>query len=246
MITCYMGRPDEHTLIVANGRVVRQGRAVSCLVTSRRRVLAVPGCSIMTRMSFSARSSDMQPVDIEGELAYKVVSPVKAASNFDFSIDPKTNSHISDGPGSLRRAVLCIARDLVRDEISRASTEQILGKEHTIGRAVLIRLRHSPRLREMGVRPLDVFVRELRMRPETIKLIEDKAAVKCVSEMTLAHGGSDALTWKPSAEETTEGGEHSAGMECNDNCPFRYLCGDYHNEVRGGTARCTLFRELST
>jgi len=248
MITCYRGRPEEHTMVVQNGKVVMQGRALNCFVTKRRHVLAVPGACMTTRMSFPARSSDMHPVGIEGELVYKIVSPSRAAASFDFSVDPKTSAHISDGPAALRRAVISITRDLVRDEVSRMRVESVLGREPTVGRAVLVRLRHSCRLRELGVRPMDVFIKELKVSPDTARVVEEKMVLKCVSSETLLPGMGHAVAWTPPVDA---GPQHmndgvSAGMECTDSCPFRHFCGDYRSEVRDGKAWCTLFREFST
>jgi len=248
MITCYRGRPEEHTMVVQNGKVVMQGRALNCLVTRRRHVLAVPSACLTVRMSFPARSSDMQPVGIDGDLVYKVVSPSRAAANFDFSVDPKTSTHTSDGPASLRRAVMSITRDLVRDEISRMRVESIIGREPTVGRAVLVRLRHSSRLREIGVRPIDVFIKELKVSPDTTRTVEERMVLNCVSGETITSGKGHAVASNPPAE----GGSlpmhdgASAGMECTDSCPFRHLCGDYRADVKDGKAWCTLFREFST
>ena len=248
MITCYRGRPEEHTMIVQNGKIVMQGRALNCIVTKRRHVLAVPGACLTARMSFPARSSDMQPVGIDGELVYKVVSPSRVAANFDFSVDPKTSTHTSDGPASLRRAVMSITRDLVRDEVSRMRVESILGREPTVGRAVLVRLRHSSRLRELGVRPMDVFIKELKVNSDTARTVEERMVLNCVSGETMTPGKGHAVAWNPPAEggspPVNDGA--SAGMECTDNCPFRHLCGDYRSDVRDDKAWCTLFREFST
>jgi regulator of protease activity HflC (stomatin/prohibitin superfamily) len=248
MISCYRGRPEEHTMVVQDGKVVMQGRALNCLVTKRRHVLSVPGACLTVRMSFAARSSDMQPVGIDGDLVYKVVSPSRAAANFDFSVDPKTGAHTSDGPVSLRRAVMSITRDLVRDEVSRMRVESIIGREPTVGRATLIRLRHSSRLRELGVRPMDVFIKELKVSHDTTRSVEERMVLNCVASETITPGTGHAVARNPPAEGESRHMHDgaSAGMECTDNCPFRHLCGDYRADVRDGKAWCTLFREFST
>lgn len=247
IVARYRGWPNEYNMVVSDGRVVKQGRAITCVVTRRSRVLAVPVGDLTASMSVSARSSDLQPVHLEGELTFRVTSPAKAASAFDFAVSPMTGEHTSDGPKQLRRAALQITRDILRDELSRMSVERMLGSEPVIGKAVLVRLGHSSRLRELGVRPLNVFVKDLVLRPDMTRAIEEKATVACISGLALAHGGSAAMSLKPPNRGTPEPEyEHSTGMECTDSCPFRDVCRDYQNEVRGGRAWCTLFREFST
>ncbi len=231
--------------MVENGRVVRHGRAMDCMVTRRRRVIAVPRVSVTARMGFSARTSDMQSVDVDGEVMYRIVSPMRAASTFDFTVDPRTNEHLSDGPTAIRRTVLSVARDLMRDEISRMGAERVLGREPEVGRAVLIRLRHSPRLRELGVRPVDVFIKELGMKPETVRAIEGRTALRCAAEVTVAQGTGAAQPWRPMEHGAPSDDGVSTGVECTEDCPFRHMCGDYMDHFRDGKAWCTLFREFS-
>lgn len=248
MITRYRGRADEHTMIVKDGQVEKHGRGMSCLVTKRRHVMAVPGAHLSAHLKFPARSFDMQPVEIEGDLTYRIVSPSRAATSFDFSVDPKTGTYLSGGPSSLRRAVVSIARDLARDEISRMNIDGVLGGEPAVGRAILVRMRHSPRLRELGVRPMDVFVKELRVSPEIARTIERRMMLAPMPSAAAGPGSDVSFAWRPQQERGAEaaGDDQSLGMECTDSCPFRHLCGDYMNEFKEGKAWCTLFREFST
>jgi len=177
---------------------------------------------------------------------YKIVSPIKAASCFDFTVDPRTNEHTSDGLTEVRKAVVSVTRDLLRDEMSRIGVERVLGKEPDIGRAVLIRLRHSPRLRELGVRPVDVFIKDLKVRPDTVKALEGRMTISCAQQVAMPQGTDAGLPWQSKQTEPPQDDDASSGMECTEDCPFRHMCGDYMDDLRGGKAWCTLFREFST
>lgn len=248
MIIRYRGRPDEHTMIVKNGQIERRGRGLTCFVTRQRHVMAVPGACLSAHIKFSARSSDMQQVDIDGDVTYRVVSPSKAAEAFDFSVDPRTGTYLSGGPSSLRRVIISIARDLARDELSRMGIQGVLGREPVVGRAVLVRLRHSPRLRQLGVRPVDVFIRELRVSPEIARSIEKRVVLTPMPSTTSGPASDMSLAWTPPSERvpSVTGDDQPHGMECTDSCPFRHVCGDYMNEFSSGKAWCTLFREFTT
>lgn len=248
MIRYYSGRPDEHVLVYRNGRVVRGGPGLSCLVTPGSRVAAVPRSISEARLAFTARSADRHRVRVEGDLMFRIALPAKAAASFDFVVGFGAGDAKGDGVGRLSKSVVAIARDILRDEISHMLAAKLLSAEADLGRTTLIRLRHSPGLRAFGVQPVNVFIKDLRMAAEVVDSIEAEALDGMRMRAVLDAGGSPSFPEPPPPETddflSEEEGVHRT--ECTDDCPFRYLCEDYRRNLSSGKAWCTLFREFTT
>lgn len=241
--------PNEHVLVYKNGRLVRGGPGMSCLVTPGSRVAVVPRTIAEARLSFTARSSDRHRARVEGEVMFRVAVPAKAAATFDFVIRPGTEGGRTDGLETLSKSVAAVARDILRDEIVHMPAERVLAAEAALGRTTLIRMRHSPAIRAFGVQPVNVFIRDLRMSSEVVSCLEAEALENTKMRAIVSAGGSPSFPEPPppDAEEyTVRGDDDVHRTECTDECPFRHLCDDYKRSLSGGKAWCTLFREFTT
>ena len=242
--------PSDHVLQYVRGRLVREGRGLSFLyVPQLTRIVSVPLGSIEARFEFRERSSDFQRVRVEGEVVYKVTSPRKAASVADFTVGGGTREARSDGASALRRQVLAVARDILRDELATMPVEQALKSGTSLGRSTRIRMMHSRHLRGLGVTVLAVFVKEIRGPSELVRALEaghmERLTVgtghSACDSMLIARGQSATRD----ASGVNRTGDPGHSIECNANCPFRHMCEDFMSDVSGGKAWCTLFREFS-
>jgi regulator of protease activity HflC (stomatin/prohibitin superfamily) len=148
----------------------------------------------------------------------------------------------------LRRRIIAVVRDVIRDETSRMPSEDLLKSESTIGRSALIRLRSAANLRRIGVVPVGVFVRAVKLPPEINNAIEARALQRTAMKVELGAAIGDSQAWQAPAREAQEPSalDYSTGMECTEECPFRLWCGDYMSNMKDGKFWCTLFHEFST
>jgi hypothetical protein len=241
--------PSDHVIEYVRGRVVREGRGLNFLYMPQiTKIVSVPLSSNDARFEFRERSSDFQRVRVEGEVVYKVTNPRRAASMLDFTVRRSAEDMRSEAAALLRRRVLAVAQDIVRDELSSMPIRQALLSGTTLGRSARIRMSHSRQLRDMGVTVISVFVKEVRGPSEVAKAMEagnmEKAVVggdQTACDSLLVARGPGPERHGPA--RVVEGPPPS--IECNASCPFRHMCEDFMSDVRDGRAWCTLFKEFS-
>lgn len=241
--------PSDHVIEYVRGRVVREGRGLSFLYLPQiTKIVSVPLSSTDARFEFHERSSDFQRVRVEGEVVYKVTNPRRAASMLDFTVKRSAEDVRSEAAATLRRRVLAVTRDIVRDELSRIPVKQVLLSGTNLGRSTGIRMAHSRQLRDVGVTIIGVFVKDVRGPPEVAKAVEAEHMEKVVvrADQTAYDAllvARDSGAGKHAAAHAVDGSPPS--IECNATCPFRHMCEDFMSDVRDGRAWCTLFREFS-
>ena len=250
ILSHHRAAPSEHVMEYVRGRLVKEGRGLSFLyVPQMTRIVSVPLEPAEARFEFRERSSDFQRVRVEGEVVYKVTSPRKAALATDFTVGCDAGAAHPCGVNALRRRVLAVTRDTLRDELGAMSLEQAIKSGTSLGRSTRIRMTHSRHLRELGVTVLAVFVREIRGPPELVKAIEAEHLGKMAIRTDPAVCDSLLMARDQNAERGVRNVNGASGpghsIECNADCPFRHMCEDYMSDVRGGRAWCTLFREFS-
>ena len=239
----------DHVIEYVGGRPVREGRGLSFIyLPSRTNIVSVPVGSKDVRFDFRERTSDFQRIRVEGEIIYRVTSPRKAASSIDFTVRGRAKEVLDEPTAMLRRRVLSVTRDVLRDELGRLSLKEALTSGTQLGRSIRIRMSHSHHLKEIGVSVIGVFVKEVRGPPDMAKALE----AACVGQATMATdpGAFDTLLVARSRDvrdgaDAAKTGGHASSIECNESCPFRHMCEDYMGSIRGGKAWCTLFREFS-
>ncbi|UCE91451.1 MAG: SPFH domain-containing protein [Methanobacteriota archaeon] len=241
--------PSDHVIEYVRGRPVREGRGLSFLYVPRiTRVVSVPLGSTEARFEFRERSSDFQRVRVEGGVVYKVANPRRAAAAIDFTVDRTAGCARQEARALLRRRVLAVARDILRDELAGIPIKEALTSATNLGRSTRIRMMHSRHLKELGVVVMAVFLKEVRGPPELAKAMEaeqmDRIALRAVPP-----GCDTLLVSREPCANLSDGADDVGGpapsIECNANCPFRHMCEDFMSDVRGGKAWCTLFREFS-
>lgn len=245
----YDAGPSDHVIKYVRGRAVQEGRGLSLFyIPQLTRVVSVPVGFMEAPFEFRERSSDFQRVRVAGEVVYKVTNPRRAGSAADFTVNRGGDHGRSAATAILRRRVVAIAREIVRDELSAMPIREAMMCGTKIGRSTRIRMNHSRWLRDIGVNVAAVFIREVRAPPEVVKALETEH----LGTITIRAGQTayDALLVARNAgasrdaipEDSTSPPEP---IECTATCPFRYMCEDFMGDVRGGKAYCTLFREFS-
>jgi hypothetical protein len=247
----YSGGPTDHVMKYVRGRMVEEGRGLSFVYAPRiTRVVSVPGHSIDARFKFPARTSDLLPVELEGDITFRITEPALAASALDFTVQPGRGNR--DAISTVKRRLLSVARDLMRDEMKRIGTRDALVVSESLGRSTRIRMSHSRFVRAMGVTVMNVAVSTVCVPEEMTRAIEEDSMERVLLEPNrMASGDSLLMTAYGRGQVTPQ--RHRDGparrmrsVECTESCPFRGVCRDFMANLVDGIPRCTLFREFST
>ena len=235
------------------GTKVEEGRGLSFIYVPRTtRIVSVPGHSIDARFSISARTSDFLPVELEGDITFRITDPGLAASVLDFSVRPGGAKGGRDAVSIVKRRMLSVARDLLRDEMKRIRTRDALTASDSLGRSTRIRMSHSRFLRAMGVTVMNVAVSTVCVPEEMTRAFEEDSIERALLEPhSTASGDSLLMTAYGRGQATPQGRRDGTArrmhsVECTESCPFRGVCRDFMANIVDGIPRCTLFREFST
>ncbi|MDH3365896.1 MAG: SPFH domain-containing protein [Thermoplasmata archaeon] len=245
----HSGAPSEHVVKYVRGKPAMEGRGLDFLyLPSITKIVSVPTHSLDASFAFEGRTSDFQPLRVEGEVVYRITAPRKAAAILDFTVRQKAKGRRNNHLAVLKRRVLGIARSMMVDELSGMTVRKALTASSELGRSVKIRMSHSRQLNDMGVSILGVHVMSVECPAHVAEAIE--AENLKLSILTSQSSGNMLLTAHSDGQVEPRGGEgdgsSAPSIQCTDNCPFRGLCGDFMRNMRGGRAWCTLFHEFST
>ena len=245
MLRRFAAAPSEYVLRYTRGELEQEGLGLNFLYNPRTTaVVCVPMTTLDASFTFSERSADFQPLDIEGEIVYRVYDPKKAAAAIDFSVRPGESRSRDTALRALRKRVVSVARDLTRDEVSSRSVEEAASAATDIGRSVKIRMTHSSLLAATGIRVMGVHLKRIRPPSEVVSALETGYLDSVAAKARDGHG-TPLLLAGPQMAGRSDGIQASGepgSVPCTDSCPFRHMCGDYMENVRDGNARCTLFR----
>ena len=247
MLRRFSAAPSEYVMRYSRGELEHQGLGLSFLYNPRTTtVVSVPVTSIDATFAFTERSSDFQPLDIEGDIVYRIVDPKKASTIIDFSVGRCDGGSRDAAFKALRKRVVGVARDLTRDEFRNLTAEEAASAATDVGRSVKIRMAHSSLLAAMGVRVMGVHLKKVKAPSEIVSALETHyldsitRGGRIGEAPPLLLAGSQLSDRASSMPDSREPGS----VACTDSCPFRHMCGDYMANSREGSARCTLFREF--
>ncbi len=98
-------RATGHVFYLKNGRVSDKGLAYRGLIGPKTTVAVVPTTPQILDFSVEARTQDKQSLTVTGDLKI-TLSPKTAVAKFDFTVDPKQGSYLSQWEQTLRAIVI--------------------------------------------------------------------------------------------------------------------------------------------
>ena len=245
MLRRFAAAPSEYVMKYSRGELEQEGLGLNFLYHPRTTtVVCVPMASMDASFAFTERSSDFQPLSIEGDIYYRIADPRKAASVIDFSTRHGGTGSRDAAMRSLRKRVVGVARDLARDEVKCITAEEAASAATDVGRALRIRMAHSSLLAATGVRVMGVPLRKIKAPSEVVSALETHYLDSITRESRPGEAPPLLLAGSQLSRGANDmGASHEPGsVACTDSCPFRHMCGDYMSNLRDGNARCTLFR----
>jgi hypothetical protein len=169
-------QPTTYLIQYRRGSVVREGAGLSSLyyapVTS---LVAVPIGSRDTTFIFQHVVRDFQTVTIQGQVAYRVGDPKKAAELLSFALKPDNKSYESDDNEMLSQRLLSATDVLVQQATKTMTLKEALQASDRIADAVMTGLRSRADISALGLDILGVSIRAVKPAPDTAKALEAEA-----------------------------------------------------------------------
>jgi regulator of protease activity HflC (stomatin/prohibitin superfamily) len=138
-------------------------------------VSAVPIGSQDEPFIFELVTHDFQSVTVQGQVAYRVSDPRKAASMLDFALRADGRTYVSDDYQKLPERVSSIAEVLIQQTVKNMAIKDALRASEVIATQVASQLGAHPELVTLGLEVLGVSVLAIKPTPETARALEAEA-----------------------------------------------------------------------
>jgi hypothetical protein len=108
-------QPTTYLMAFKDGKAVREGAGLSLLYYApTTNLVAVPIGSREAPFIFEKVTSDFQAVRVQGQIAFRIAEPVKAAAILNFALRADAVSYESDDPTRVPQRVISAAEVLVQ------------------------------------------------------------------------------------------------------------------------------------
>lgn len=167
--------PTTYVLHFQNGRVRREGAGLSFFYYAPTATLViVPMASADVPFAFQESTVDFQSVAIQGQLTYRVADPQKISALLDFSIGANGQYRAEDYR-KLPERLVHTTQTLMRGETQRMTLREALTSGASLSTTVLLGLKASPAVAQLGVEVLTLSLLAVRPTPEMAKALEAEA-----------------------------------------------------------------------
>jgi hypothetical protein len=169
-------QPTTYLIQHRGGAIVREGAGLSSLyyapITS---LIAVPIGSRFAPFIFQNVVRDFQTVTIQGEVAYRIGEPKKAASLLNLALKADGKTYESDDIEKLSQRVLSATEVLAQLATKVMTLKEALQASDRIADAIMTGLRSRAEIVSLGLDILGVSIRAVKPSPETAKALEAEA-----------------------------------------------------------------------
>ncbi|EXI70385.1 MAG TPA: SPFH domain-containing protein [Candidatus Accumulibacter phosphatis] len=169
-------QPTTYLLQYRGGKVVREGAGLSFFYYGpTSTVSAVPVGSRDEPFIFELVTHDFQSVTVQGQIAYRVCDPRRAASMLDFALRADGRNYLSDDYLKLPQRVSSIAEVLLQQAVKDMAIKDALRASEIIAREVASQLSTHPEVVALGLEVLGVSVLAIKPTPEMARALEAEA-----------------------------------------------------------------------
>jgi len=169
-------QPTTYLIQHRGGAVVRAGAGLSSLYYAPTTSLsAVPIGSRDASFIFQNVLRDFQSVTIQGQVAYRVGDPKKAAAMLNFALKADGKSYETDDIEKLSQRLLSATEVLAQQATKAMSLKDALQASDAIASAIMTGLPARADITALGLEILGVSIRAVKPTPETAKALEAEA-----------------------------------------------------------------------
>ena len=168
--------PTTFLMQVRSGKVVRSGAGLSMLYYSpTSSLVAVPIASREAPFIFQNVTADFQAITVQGQVAYKVQDPAKAAAMLNFALRADGKTYESDDPEKLPQRILAVVEVLIQQEIQAMSLKEGLRGSDRLTNTLFGKLQSHQEIVALGLEVLGVFVFAIKPTPDTARALDAEA-----------------------------------------------------------------------
>ena len=169
----FKGQPTDYIVRYSGGRSSGEGLGLAFYYWRyNTQVVAVPTQSQDASFVFNELTSDFQEVTLQGQVTFRIKEPKLAAKLFNFSIDPMTDSYLSEDHEKPGHRIANLTQITTRMEVTKRTLQETLRDAPILAAAVAEQLQSGTALANMGVELLTADFLSVRPTPEVGKALE--------------------------------------------------------------------------
>ncbi len=169
-------QPTTYLIEYKSGKVARQGAGLSFLYFAPTTTLAaIPAGSRDESFIFQQVTADFQTITVQGQIAYRISEPTRAAAMLNFALRADGKSYESDDPEKLRQRVLSAVEVLSQKTIKAIALKEALLASDRLALEVSNELKVYPEITSLGIDIQGVSVLAIKPTPETARALEAEA-----------------------------------------------------------------------
>jgi len=173
MIKHYKGEPNVYVIRYRSGKLRAHGEGLDFwYLPFNTSIAEVPVATQDAPFIFNEATANFQSVAIQGQLTYRLASPLDAAQLLDFTIDPKTGRYRSQDPDKLTQRVINAVQAHTRKGVNDLSLETALTQVKELSLEVLDKVRSEPSLKALGVVVESLYFTAVTATPAMQKALE--------------------------------------------------------------------------
>lgn len=169
----FKGEPNTYVIRYKNGNVKKHGAGLTFWYWPHNTSIAtVPVISQDAPFIFNETTANYQSISIQGQLSYRLVSPIETAKVLDYTIEPKTRRYLSKDPEKLISRVINAVQANTRSGVNTLSLDEALIKVKELTSDVLASIQNEPELKTLGVVVESLYFTAVKATPEMQKALE--------------------------------------------------------------------------
>jgi len=169
-------RPTTYLMAFKDGKAVREGAGLSLLYYApTTNLVAVPIGSREAPFIFEKMTSDFQTVRVQGQIAFRIAEPVKAAATLNFALKADAVSYESDDPTRVPQRIVAAAEVLVQHIVQTTALTDAIRGSAQLADGVTVGLKRHAEVLSLGIEILSVAILAVKPTPETARALEAQA-----------------------------------------------------------------------
>jgi len=174
--------PTEYVLLYKKGRIKKQGAGLSFFhYAPSSSLVIVPADSRDAPFIFKETTVDFQEIDIQGQITFRVLEPVRLASLLDFAVDAN-GRYTGDGLEKLTVRLTNLVQVTLREYLQSMNLRQALTSAGRLVEQVRERLKEAEPLTAMGIEIIDFSILKIGPTPEIARALEASARENLLKE----------------------------------------------------------------
>ncbi len=164
--------PSQYVLRYRRGKLIAKGAGLSFYYrTANTSIATLPISNIDVPFIFEEGTADFQTVTVQGQLVFRIVDWVRAATMLDYTTG-RDGKYLSEDPQKLPQRMINAAKVLMKKRLQQINLSEAIGAGESLAAFVLDALRSGEACTQLGLEVLSLSILAIKANQETTRALE--------------------------------------------------------------------------